>query len=334
VTQPEDGRYLADFRRRLYAFSRKLTRPTDAGATHHFILQTVVGEVDARIGAFAVYLETEHALAITATYGYALAIVEHLRIPPGSGVIGKAFESGQAAIGRAGADGPRRLRYRTDSYLVVPILAATEPLAVIAVTDRADSWPFDTRDLLAARMLAAPAALALARERVHGNLDEVTRAAAVDPVTGLFNRRYFEARIHAEVQRARRQEQDLALLMVDIDDFKRLNDTFGHLEGDRALREVADLLRRGVRIFDVCARYGGEEFAIVMPGATRDMAVQVAERIRRGIQDRSRLDPLPMTVSIGVGCLETGESAEDLIGSADRSLMAAKRAGKNVVKAN
>jgi diguanylate cyclase (GGDEF)-like protein len=64
--------------------------------------------------------------------------------------------------------------------------------------------------------------------------------------------------------------------MVDIDDFKRINDTFGHLEGDRALRDVADLLRRGVRIFDVCARCGGEEFAIVMPGATRQMAFQVA----------------------------------------------------------
>ena len=91
--------------------------------------------------------------------------------------------------------------------------------------------------------------------------------------------------------------------MVDIDDFKRINDTLGHLEGDRALRDVANLLRRGVRIFDLCARYGGEEFAILMPGATRHVAVQVAERIRRVVHERSAKGGAAMTVSIGVGLL-------------------------------
>jgi diguanylate cyclase (GGDEF)-like protein len=156
----------------------------------------------------------------------------------------------------------------------------------------------------------------------------------IDAVTGLFNRRHFETQLQAEVQRARRQQQDLALLMVDIDDFKRINDTFGHLEGDRALRDVADLLRRGVRIFDVCARYGGEEFAIVMPGATREMATQIAERIRQVIQERSKLTPAPMTVSIGVGFLtpEQNQMPDDLIAAADRALIHAKGAGKNTVK--
>ena len=184
----------------------------------------------------------------------------------------------------------------------------------MTLTDRCDGRAFEDRDLAAARLLAAPAALALwPGSASNETLDELTRAATVDAVTGLFNRRYFETRIQAEVQRARRQQQDLALLMVDIDDFKRINDTFGHLEGDRALRDVADLLRRGVRIFDVCARYGGEEFAIVMPGATREMAVQVAERIRQGMHERSRLTPLPMTVSIGVGFLGPDQSQEELI---------------------
>ena len=216
--------------------------------------------------------------------------------------------------------------------MVVPLVASGQCLGVIALTDRADGQAFESRDLASARLLAAPAALALARHRVSESLDELTRAATVDPVTGLFNRRYFETQIQAEVQRARRQQQDLALLMVDIDDFKRINDTLGHLEGDRALRDVANLLRRGVRIFDLCARYGGEEFAIVMPGATRHVAVQVAERIRRGMHERSLQSAVPMTVSVGVGFLEPDQTEEDLIGAADRALMAAKRAGKNVVK--
>jgi diguanylate cyclase (GGDEF)-like protein len=319
------------FARRLYAFARRLSRAGDASRTHQIILSVMAQQVRARTASIAVYSESERLLTISATRGYPHVLVEHVRIRPGAGVLGHAFATGKAVIGRASEHvHPRRLRYAGDTYLVVPLLADKGPVACVALTDRV-SGEFDERDLECARMLGATAGLALARERVTESLDELTRVATVDPVTGLFNRRYFETRLHAEVQRARRQSQDLALLMVDIDDFKRINDTFGHLEGDRALKEVADLLRSGVRIFDLCARYGGEEFAIVMPGATRQMATQVAERIRRGIQERSRLDPLPVTVSIGVGLLKPDHAPEDLIGVADRALIAAKRAGKNAV---
>jgi diguanylate cyclase (GGDEF)-like protein len=294
-------------------------------------VQAVAREVRAKIAAFAVFNEAEEALVITATLGYPSAAVEHLRITPGEGVIGRAYQSGRAGIMQAD-EVNKRLRYRTNSYMVVPLVASGQCLGVIALTDRADGQTFETRDLASARLLAAPAALALARHRTSQSLDELSRAASVDPVTGLFNRRHFEAQLHAEVQRARRQQQDLALLMVDIDDFKRINDTLGHLEGDRALRDVANLLRRGVRIFDLCARYGGEEFAILMPGATRHVAVQVAERIRRVVHERSAKSAAAMTVSIGVGLLGPDQSEEDLIGAADRALMSAKRAGKNVVK--
>jgi diguanylate cyclase (GGDEF)-like protein len=326
-----DDRGTAQFARRLYAFARRLSRAQDAQRTHRIILAAMARQVRARTASIAVYSEPERLLTITETRGYPRVLVEHVRIRPGAGVIGRAFATGRAAIGNAATHGhPRRARYASDSYLVVPLAADKGPVAVVTLTDRIDG-AFSEQDLEAARMLAATACLALARERVTESLDELTRVATVDAVTGLFNRRYFETRLQAEVQRARRQSQDLALLMVDIDDFKRINDTFGHLEGDRALKEVADLLRGGVRIFDLCARYGGEEFAIVMPGAGRQMAIQVAERIRRGIYDRSRLDPLPVTVSIGVGLLKPDHAPDDLIGAADRALIAAKRAGKNTV---
>ena len=215
--------------------------------------------------------------------------------------------------------------------MVVPVVAGTRRLAVVALTDRIDGRSFDARDFAAVRILAANAALAFTRERLTENLTELTRIATVDAVTGLFNRRYFEGRLEAEVQRARRQQQELALLMIDIDDFKRINDTWGHLEGDRALRDVADLLRSGVRIFDVCARFGGEEFVIVMPGATAQIAMHVAERIRRQVEQHSAHEPLPVTVSIGIGMLAQHASEDDLVASADRALIAAKTAGKNLV---
>jgi diguanylate cyclase (GGDEF)-like protein len=332
VAEVDDERRRGELHKRLYAFSRRLTRISDVDRTYAYILRAIAAEVAARTGSIAVFSEVDRALRVVATLGYPQAIVDHVRIASGDGVIGQTFATGRAAIGRAGEEEPRRLRYTTDSYIALALRASGRTMAVVTLTDRRDGQSFDNRDLVSSRLFVAPAALALDRLHVSESLVELTRAATVDAVTGLFNRRYFEARIQAEVQRARRQQQDLALLMVDIDDFKRINDTFGHLEGDRALRDVADLLRRGIRIFDLCARYGGEEFAIVMPGATRQVAVQVAERIREGMQDRSRLTPLPMTVSIGVAFLGSDQSEEDLIASADRALIAAKRAGKNVVK--
>ena len=159
----------------------------------------------------------------------------------------------------------------------------------------------------------------------------------MDSLTGLFNRRYFETRIDEEIQRARRYGLDLALLVIDADDFKALNDALGHLVGDRVLRAMSDTLRRSVRAFDVCTRFGGEEFAILMPGSTAGSALQSAERIRQRIE-QYRFDPLLIpptmhpTISIGVAVLTGESSALDLVARADRALYAAKGAGKNCVR--
>jgi diguanylate cyclase (GGDEF)-like protein len=215
--------------------------------------------------------------------------------------------------------------------MVLPIVAGNERLGVIALTDRHDARRFDARDFAAARVMVSSAASAFSRQRLHERLDKLTQLATVDPVTGLFNRRYLETRLEAEVERARRQGQDLALLLIDIDDFKRVNDTRGHLEGDRILRDVADLLRAGVRIFDVCARYGGEEFVIVMPAASATVAQQVAERIRLRVERSFTNDSPAVTVSVGVGMLEHSHTADELVDVADHALIAAKKAGKNLV---
>jgi diguanylate cyclase (GGDEF)-like protein len=322
---------LAAFQRRLFAFVRRLSRVTAPQERHNFILRAFAREVHAATASFALYNEPEGTLSVTATRGYPLAIVDHVRIAPGEGIIGEVFSSGRAVIGQVDVR-DRRLRYRSDSYLAVPLISSGRTLAVVSLTDRTDGRAFAARDLAFARMFAPAPALALANERTSGMVQELNRAATVDSVTGVFNRRYFQVRIREEVQRAHRQSQDLALLMVDIDDFKRINDTLGHIEGDRALRDVADTLHRGVRIFDLCARYGGEEFAIVMPGASKIVALQVAERIRQAIAERPVLTSLRMTVSVGVGLLSPGQTEDDLIAAADRALIAAKRGGKNMVQ--
>ena len=319
----------ANFARRLYAFTRRLTQHANAADLHAVILAAFAREVSATTGSFALFDEGQRTLTITTTRGYPLPLVEHLRIPPGEGIIGEAFLTRRAAIGTASHQA-RRYRYRTDSFVVVPLTLGDRAIAVSALTDRADGMAFTDDDLSRLRMLAAPAALALARVRTDDDIRELTRAATVDPVTGLFNRRHFESSLHAEISRATRQQQDLALLMIDIDRFKSVNDTRGHVEGDVALRTIAELLRTNVRVFDVCARIGGDEFAIIMPGATTAVGMQVAERIRREVETRTSGEPR-ITVSIGLAGAGAGTTVEEFTNAADRALLAAKKGGRNRV---
>ena len=183
-------------------------------------------------------------------------------------------------------------------------------------------------------MLEPVASLALERFRAYAELRTMARTAQVDPVTGLANRHYLQRRLDAEIERARRLQQPLAMVLLDVDDFKRVNDTWGHVEGDQLLREIAQLLTENVRIFDVCTRYGGEEFAIVMPGASESIVRHVAERVRRSVEDafKGSLGGPKITLSAGGALLQSGDDAEQLFRRADAALLSAKRHGKNVVR--
>lgn len=159
----------------------------------------------------------------------------------------------------------------------------------------------------------------------------------MDPLTGVHTRGYFETEFEREIERANRSGEPLALLMIDVDDFKSVNDTHGHAAGDLALKAVAEALKERVRQVDVVTRYGGEEFAVLLPGASDDEARRAAERLRAAVEatrvtvNDSRV--LRLTISIG-GALypEHAKSREDLLDLADRiALLSAKRQGKNRV---
>jgi len=160
------------------------------------------------------------------------------------------------------------------------------------------------------------------------------RLANTDPLTGLANRASFFARAAEELLRTRRYRRPLAVLMIDIDHFKRINDTRGHEAGDRALREFADLCREIVREPDVVGRIGGEEFALLLPETPCDNAVALADRLRAAVERLHATDPAgPLTVSIGVSEVRTGEaSVEPALARADAALYTAKGSGRNRVE--
>lgn len=167
--------------------------------------------------------------------------------------------------------------------------------------------------------------------------EEIFRLSTVDGLTQVYNRRYFQETLERELSRARRYDRPLALLLFDIDHFKRTNDTFGHRAGDYVLRRIAELMQQRARKVDVVARYGGEEFAVILPEIDLDGAELFAEKIRSLIANESFVfegREIPCTVSIGTAQLEVDcANAEDLIGTADRRLYKAKEGGRNRVVA-
>ncbi|MDX2019996.1 MAG: GGDEF domain-containing protein [Deltaproteobacteria bacterium] len=173
-------------------------------------------------------------------------------------------------------------------------------------------------------------------EEMH---ERLASAASKDALTKVFNRRHFDERLAAEGAGARRHSRPLALIMVDVDNFKRVNDTMGHPAGDAVLRGVAACLSNAVRREDAVFRYGGEEFAVLLRETPVQGALILAERLRIGVEQARHEGPgipapLQVTVSVGVAMLGPGNSDEQLIHAADQALYQAKHSGKNRVVHN
>jgi diguanylate cyclase (GGDEF)-like protein len=162
-------------------------------------------------------------------------------------------------------------------------------------------------------------------------VERVKQLAYLDGLTGIFNRRFFELRIMEELERARRYGTGMAVVMADIDQFKRLNDEFGHLLGDEVLRQVSSLFHQQLRKIDVVCRYGGEEFAILLTQITTPQAVAIAEKLRRLVESFQFPGvPRTITISAGVAAFPThGKTRDEMVRAADSGLYAAKQAGRN-----
>ena len=211
---------------------------------------------------------------------------------------------------------------------VVPVSYGVVPVGVLVVAFAQPSSP-QARAVLNATMPGL--AVALNNALNHENLQ---RVAAMDPLTGVYNRRFGLQRLTEEFGRSSRSGDPLGLLMLDLDHFKAVNDTYGHLVGDRVLQTVVRAARQVLREGDVLLRYGGEEFLIALPGAGRDDLMQMAERVRRAVAEAEVTEAgqrIPVTVSIGGSGLPDNNATkpQDLIVVADAAMYSSKESGRD-----
>jgi two-component system cell cycle response regulator len=230
----------------------------------------------------------------------------------------------------------------TRSAVAIPFSMRDQQQGVFFLRTTGDDPPLTRADAGFAETVIKTAVAAIEKaydfESAVSDKQRLERLAATDALTGCLNRRGLSEQLELELDRARRYNLAVSLLLADIDRFKQINDTRGHVAGDSVLRQVGELLRREARSVDIVARYGGEEFVVVMPETALHGAAIFAERLRRRIAARDFADPgedpLHMTVSIGLAAFpdDRAQGAETFVALADQALYRAKNEGRNLVR--
>ena len=283
--------------------------------------------------AAVLLLEEGRRLALKAAVGLPAALAPDWSLPPGEGLAGRVAATGEPCLvpdldAEPGGREATAFGWRRGALLGVPLRGAGREVRGVLAAHRGDPGAFTPADLTRFQAVATQVAAALANAQLYQRTKELS---ARDELTGLSNRRAFFEQLEQEVQRARRYRRPFGLLMLDLDAFKAYNDTHGHLQGDAALRALAQLLGACTRRADGLARYGGEEFVLLLPEVGKPGGAVVAEKIRAAVAAHPFAGGR-LTITLGLAAFPA--DAEDglaLLDVADRALYLGKQQGGNRV---
>ena len=326
----------------LYNISQAVNFIDDLKRLLQVIIQKALVTLDAEKGSLMLYDYSINALQVRIVSGLQDKKLEDAinngavhcaKIAIGEGIAGTVFLERKPIITNLGSADPRfivkEVLSNTKSLLCVPLIAKGEVIGVINITNKKHDKLFNQKDLEFITSLANQAAIAIDNAKLY-------ELATKDGMTKLYIYRHFYTLLENEIRRCSRYKRNMSLLMMDIDNFKRINDTYGHLTGDTILKRLAAVLQETVRKIDIPARYGGEEFVVILPETDKKDACVIAERIRKNIAKIvvkvNETENLSPTVSMGVAQYSTdGQDPKTLINAADTALYYSKHNGKNMV---
>ena len=326
----------------LYNISQAVNFIDDLKRLISVILDKAIETVNAEKGSLMLYDSSDNTLQVKVVYGLKdkkheddinNGIVECQKMKPDSGIAGKVFTEKKSIITNLGGQDPRFSQFSSDSnvssLICVPLIAKGECIGIINITNKKNGKLFNKKDLEFVEALANQASIAVDNAQLY-------ELATKDGLTKLYIHRHFYNLLDSEIKRVQRYHHVLSLLMMDIDNFKQVNDTYGHLVGDMVLKEIAATIQKTIRHVDIPARYGGEEFTIILPETAAINAVTIAERLRKRISEievtvdgNTVIHP---TVSIGISEYpNAAEGINELIDWADKALYVSKENGKNCI---
>ncbi|MGH3716138.1 MAG: diguanylate cyclase [Micromonosporaceae bacterium] len=335
-----------------------LSSTHDLGRILEVILETAMAATGAQAGVVLLVEQSDGrragqlvARSAQGLTGRAESLAE-IRLQLGEGLLGGVAASGEPRRGRVEWDGPMLSENEPQcrTYVAVPFSGsrhgegedpASQPgrlLGVLALYDRLGHDDFDDADLITLRTFAGQAAVAVENVLLH---EETHRLSLTDPLTGLWNYRYLKESVRREVERASRFERKLAVLAMDLDRFKDVNDTYGHPVGDAVLIEFAQRIQTETREVDLAFRQGGEEFVVLLPETDAAGGARVAERLCAAVRDElfdvsasdGSGDAIRVTVSAGVAVYpKHGTTVAEILEAADDALYAAKASGRDTYR--
>ncbi|OGP59102.1 MAG: hypothetical protein A2V67_08160 [Deltaproteobacteria bacterium RBG_13_61_14] len=324
----------------LYNISKKLAWSLELGELFNGVMN-VIGE-SLKVDEYCLMLidEPSRQLLIRASHGIREDLLLNANVSVGVGVSGKVAQSGEI-LHLPDISQVRDFFYyqgsniTQGSFLGVPLKLRNGKVIGVLNAHKPAPHAFSENDIRFFLAVAEHVAVAVEHALAFQQTKELSNR---DELTNLYNRRYFFERFEKEVERAKRYERILSLIMIDIDHFKNYNDSFGHLMGDALLQKLAQIMEQNLRKADVLARYGGEEFFILLPETDKEQARQVAEKLRRTVEeydfhaDRTELQKGKVTITLGLASLPRDAlEALSLLDLADKALYFGKAQGRNRV---
>lgn len=222
--------------------------------------------------------------------------------------------------------------YKTNNCAIVPLICQDRVVGVLNLADKMDGKTFGGEDIALIELFSQLVGASIGNIKLF---EKIQRQATTDGLTGLVNHKTFYEILEKELWRSRRYGGQISLIMIDVDNLKKINDTYGHRAGDKVIKEISRRIKECIRQIDTAARYGGDEFAVILPNTSLADATIVAERMVEAVSQTPttwRKEQIPLSISVGLGQYDSDTNPEDITSRSDQALYTAKQAGKNTVR--